>query len=220
MLDSARIEIGARVTVAPQRLRLERTGSAPAVSALAIALQSQSNAWVLEVHAELVPGRPWKIGEIVVPAPSSGIDSSRIVALACVPGARGWMVGIAPHGTPLDPDEIGILEIAASDVGLPVPLVPVAPAFVTSEVRSYMAGTLAAGATSITVPAGTRIGSVSAWQDGDGGTMAVLGGDAIPLPPTGTVVLRVEVDAIGVGSVTFAAIPVGGGGYLIELLGA
>jgi hypothetical protein len=60
---------------------------------------------------------------------------------------------------------------------------------------------------------------VSAWQDGAGGSIRVGGGAPVPLPPNGAA--AVSTDQIGLGAaaptVEFLALPVGGGGYVIEL---
>lgn len=222
MLTASRIQIAASVTAAPQRLRLERDPSETGpISSVAVALQSARNAWRVTVHAELVPGRPWRVGEVVVPVPSSAARSSRIVAIATVPGARGWQVEAKPYGTPEDANELGYLEIAAADVGGAGGAPGVAPvagaSLGSSPVRSYLAGVLDAGNTSIVVPATQQILAVSGWQNGSGGTVAILGGSAIPIPLNGSVSYEPQAYGQGAGSVAFGAMPAGGGGYLIEL---
>lgn len=217
MNDDARRELHARQTAAPQRVRIEREAALGPISAIAVALKSARNAWRLTVHAELVPGRPWRLGAIVVPIPATSGEGSRVVAIATVPGASSWVVDAMPEGAPADPNEVGELELAAADVGT-VGLVAVGRAEVVGERRRYTAAALAAGATLVTVDVGRRVRRVAAWQVGAGGTVAVNGGLAIPLPPNGTASVDLDQYGIGAGAVAFAAIPAGGGGYLVEYL--
>lgn len=223
MTDHARVELNAN-TAAPVRARLRTEPGLGPISACTIALDSRRNCWRLRVHAELAPASTWRVGEILVPLPLNPAEGTRVVALACCPGAAGWVVDALPYQAAQpyaasDPTEAGYLEIAAADVGMVEPGIHVVGrAELVGARRNYIGDLLAAGNTQITIGPERLIQRVSAWQVGAGGVFGIEAGFAVPIPPNGAASVAVDRYGTDAGAVWFAAIPAGGGGYVIEFL--
>lgn len=222
MTDSTRVQLSPRVT-APTRARLRTEPGLGPISALSIALDSRGSCWRLRVHAELAPASTWRLGELLVLSPLTPSEGTRIVGLACCPGAVGWVVDVLPYYTAppydvRDLTEAGYLEIAAADLGMLEPGIhPVGRVELVGSRRRYLANPLVAGNTDVAMTAAQRLVKVSAWQVGTGGVIRA-GGSAwtVPLPPNGAA--SVEHDGFGIGAQTvqFLGFPAGGGGYVIE----
>lgn len=223
MTDSTRVQLSPR-TGAPERARLRTEPGLGPISALSIALDSRGNCWRVRVHAELSPASTWRVGEILVPAPLTPSEGSRVVALACCPGAVGWAIDALPvvAAPPYDtttPSEKGYLEIAAADVGLlELGIHPIGRVELVGSRRRYTGGGLAAGNTAITIGPERRIQRISAWQDGVGAIFNVNGGAVVPLPPNGAATLETDQFGWGPAAVWFQNFPALGGGYTIDFL--
>jgi hypothetical protein len=103
--------------------------------------------------------------------------------------------------------------------GKGTPRVPPTGAGFPGERYTYLAAALAAGNTNVVVPAGYRVLCVAAWQNGSGAsfTLNTVPGQTVVLPPFGAAELAPGGGLAGPITVTFAAVPAGGGGYIIDL---
>lgn len=222
--DTTRIELHGAQRNAPHRARLRRAPGLGPLSAVTIALDSRRNGWRLGVHVELKEASTWRVGEILVPVPLNPAEGTRVVAVACCPGAVGWAVDAQPYQgaqpyAAADVTEVGHLEIGAADVGMLAPGIHVVGrAELVGARRNYVGDLLAPGNTQITIGPERLIQRVSAWQVGAGGVFGIEAGLAVPIPPNGAASVAVDRYGTDAGAVWFAAIPAGGGGYVIEFL--
>jgi hypothetical protein len=224
--DSTSVELHAAQRAAPQRARLRRAPGLGPLSAITVALDSRANSWRITVAAELSEASAWHLGELRVPPALTRQTGSRVVCIACCPGAVGWVVEALPFTSaipPYDtaaPTETGLLEFSAADVGQLEPgIVAVGRAELVGARKGFQSGTMAPGNSQVTVPADRKIQRVSAWQVGIGGVFGIESYvEAVPIPPNGAASVQVDRFGSGAGAVWFVGIPAGGGGYVIEFL--
>jgi hypothetical protein len=222
--DSTSVELHAAQRAAPQRARLRRAPGLGPLSAITVALDSRANSWRITVAVELREASAWHLGELRVPPALTRQTGSRVVCVACCPGAVGWVVEALPYvdAPPYDttnPLERGYLEIAAADVGMAeTGIRPVGRVELVGARGRYLSGGLAAGNTDVAVAASRKIRRVSAWQVGTGGAFNVNAGAFVPIPPNGAASVAVDQFGSGATAVRFLALPAGGGGYVIEFL--
>lgn len=212
----------------PTRLRLAALESGrheiPSVSVAISQPAGAASVWSLRIEARFTAqGVTREIGRIETVPPISASPVSKIAAVASAPGAVDWWVEVEWIRNNRTQNTEGLIDgyididlSASLDQTMPGVTVFDGAALLQRGRYAYLAGTLPAGATSIAVPAGWLVQTVSAWQVGAGGTVALAGGAAIPIPPSGGMQLGPQGSILGPTTVDFAAIPVGGGGYLIE----
>ncbi|MGD8454641.1 MAG: hypothetical protein PVJ57_22740 [Phycisphaerae bacterium] len=181
--------------------------------------------WRLRVDAVFdAQGVTRTLGSFETIPPGLGARPQSIAAIASAPGARQWLVQVEwvscsrDGGPAADGRDSAIdVDLAAHDDCCCRGLLAIdGAARLEGERYVYLAATLAGGVTAVPVAAGVRVHTVSAFQIGAGGTVIIAGGPAAPLPPNGSLQLAPRGTVVGPVVVTFVAIPVGGGGYVIE----
>jgi hypothetical protein len=183
-----------------------------------------ASVWSLRIEARFdQQGVTRELGRVETVPPVSASPTSKVVAVASAPGAVDWWVEVewlrnnrTQETEGLIDDYVDIDLSASLDQTMPGVTVFDGAGLLQRGRYAYLAAALAAGATSVPVPAGWLVQTVSAWQVGAGGTVALGGGAAIPIPPNGGMQLGPQGSILGPTTVDFAGIPVGGGGYLIE----
>ncbi|OFW65956.1 MAG: hypothetical protein A2Y74_05335 [Actinobacteria bacterium RBG_13_63_9] len=198
------------------------------IPSLTVAISQPAGAasvWSLRIEPRFdAQGIVRELGRIETSPPSWGTPASKIVAIATAPGAVDWFVQVErvridrAQSVANDDDVLEVDLSASQDCTAPGLYVASGVAQVVGARYRYQAGPIGAGASQINVPAGYSVQTVSAYQVGAGGSMAVDGGDSLPLPTDGAVQFGPQGTLLGPTIVTFAGFPVGGGGYLIESL--
>lgn len=179
---------------------------------LAIYLSQQSETdrtrWDFEVWANSGDGLIW-VGQFTTCPAQSGSPKTRLVATAAVPGAFSFQVLVRPaarYGSEVQ-EYSGEVMLSAGDPGGQLPGVQR-----VNERAKYYAGNAAAV---LQIPAGERIVSWSAFSTGAVASVAINGGDVIPIPPSAGVSGGGSGGLLE-GPATFAFAGANFGGYLIE----
>jgi len=195
----------------------------PAVSVAISQSAASAAVWSLRIEPRFDAQAVVRVlGRVETVPPTMGAHPSSVAAIACAPGAVGWFVEVERvrverSGAPATAED-GFLDVDLSanpDLLSPGVTALAGAAIGAAEIYSYQAGVVPIGASSVNVPVGGRVLAVSVWQSGAGGTVAVGGGPAVPLPPNGAVQLAPAGGIIGPLAVDFAAFGAAGG-YLIE----
>jgi hypothetical protein len=212
----------------PTRLSLAaRESGRIEIPSLVVAVAQPSGAasvWTLRVEGRLnSQGVTRELGRIETIPPTVWAPSGKVVAIASCPGVVDWWVEVEYLRTRRAVDNQGQIDdhievdlSASMDQTLPGVTVIDGASRLQRGRYSYQAGTLAPGATTITTPSGL-LQTVSAWQVGTGMTVAVDAFAPAPVPPNGSIQFGPQGSELGPISITFANVPVGGGGYLIEV---
>jgi len=182
--------------------------------------QASTIAWEVRVEALLYERAATReLGRVTVVPPSVSRVPSRIVAMGCCPGCRGFRVTVSGA----DPGS-GAPNECLVEIGLCEYLLEGDPGLVANEphaVRhgdrySYLAANIVAD-TNVQVPSNQRILTVSALSLGVGATMAVGTNPAINLERDVAVQVAPNGNLRGPLTVAFAGVPVQGLDYIVEL---
>lgn len=203
-------------------LRSEEQGrlEIPSLSVAVSQPAGATSSWTLRVEGRFsVQGIVRSIGSVESLAPSVSVPA-KVVAIAHVPGTVDWFVQVERTSVGAQPsarDDVIDVDLSASPDGCMPGLhaIPLCSQLVSSR-YDYLSGILPAGGTTVAIPVGSLIQTISAFQIGSGGTVQLDAGNVMPIPPDGAIQFGPKSSLVSPVDVHFV-MPAGGGGYLIEV---